>query len=117
MEPAANNKQPDFSFAKQNDSAGSGTTPISTDADDRAAFSMGLAPGEEMLSVDELTNLEIVKAGQNYMETLQLEKAVQLYDAGLKRFPNDTILLDAYTDLCLQMDQPLKARQLIERSI
>lgn len=42
---------------------------------------------------------------------------MQLYDAGVRRFPNDTILLDAYSDLCLQMDQPIKARQLIERSI
>lgn len=40
-----------------------------------------------------------------------------MYDAGVRRFPNDTILLDAYSDLCLQMDQPIKARQLIERSI
>ena len=76
-----------------------------------------MAPDDQLLSVDELSNLEIVKAGQTYFETLQLEKAVQIYDAGLFRFPNDTILLDAYSDLCLQMDQPLKARQLIERSI
>ena len=57
-----------------------------------------------------MTNLELVKHGQHFLETLQLEKAVHLYDVGVRRFPNDTILLDAYTDLCLQMDQPIKAK-------
>jgi len=42
---------------------------------------------------------------------------VKLYDDGLKRFPNDTIILDAYTDLLLQLDQQDKAKELIERSI
>ena len=79
---------------------------------------MGLAPGESQpISVDAMTNLEIVKKGQEYIETLQLEAAVHIYDSGLARFPNDTLLLDAYTDLCLQMEQPIKAKQLIQRSI
>jgi hypothetical protein len=30
-----------------------------------------------------------------------LEKAVALYDEGLRRFPNDTVIMDAYTDLLL----------------
>ena len=42
---------------------------------------------------------------------------MKLYDDGLKRFPNDTVILDAYTDLLLQLDQQDKAKELIERSI
>jgi|TARA_B110000285_G_C15019309_1_gene560708 predicted Zn-dependent protease len=40
-----------------------------------------------------------------------------LYDEGLRRFPNDCVIMDAYTDLLLQLDQFDKARELIERSI
>lgn len=61
---------PETTEFKQNESVASGTTPLSTDADDKVAFSMGLAPNEQLLSVDELTNLEIIKAGQTYIETL-----------------------------------------------
>lgn len=38
------------------------------------------------------------------METLRLEEAVQIYDAGVQKFPNDALLLDAYTDVLLQME-------------
>ena len=48
---------------------------------------------------------------------LELEKAVNLYDDGVKRFPNDTVIMDAYTDILIQLDQSDKARELIERSI
>ena len=59
----------------------------------------------------------IKKAGE-FSESLELEKAVALYDEGLRRFPNDTVIMDAYTDLLLQLDSPKqKARELIERSI
>ena len=93
------------------------TPANSTDGETPKLFAVGLGKDEKAVTADEMSNLEIVKHGQHYRETLQLEKAVALYDVGIKRFPNDTILLDAYTDLCLQMEQPIKARQLIERSI
>ena len=32
---------------------------------------------------------------------LKLEKAVALYDEGMLRFPNDTQIMDNYTDLLL----------------
>ena len=63
------------------------------------------------------TNIELIKKGEEYTENLELEKAVQIYDEGLRRFPNDTVIMDAYTDLLLQMDQTQKAREIIERSI
>jgi len=42
---------------------------------------------------------------------------VALYDEGLHRFPNDTIILDQYTDLLMQLEELKKAKELIERSI
>jgi len=64
-----------------------------------------------------LTNIELIRKAEEWTEALELEKAVTLYDEGINRFPNDTIILDTYTDLLLQLDQADKAKQLIERSI
>jgi hypothetical protein len=44
----------------------------------------------------------LIKKAEEYSESLELEKAVALYDEGLLRFPNDTIILDSYTDILLQ---------------
>ena len=71
----------------------------------------------ETVDVSQLSNIDIIRKGLEYSESLQLEKAVQVYDEGIRRFPNDTVILDAYTDLLLQLDQQPKAKQLIERSI
>lgn len=50
-----------------------------------------------------------------------------MLDEGIKRFPNDTLILDLYTDLLIQIGEQTKARevsnytynnlQLIEKSI
>lgn len=69
------------------------------------------------MDVSQLSNIDIIRKGLEYAESLQLEKAVQVYDEGIRRFPNDTVILDAYTDLLLQLDQQPKAKELIERSI
>ena len=71
----------------------------------------------ETVDVSQLSNIDIIRKGLEYAESLQLEKAVQVYDEGIRRFPNDTVILDAYTDLLLQLDQQPKAKELIERSI
>jgi hypothetical protein len=36
----------------------------------------------------------LIKQAEEFAEQLELEKAVVLYDEGLRRFPNDTIILD-----------------------
>ena len=68
-------------------------------------------------NMGELTNLELIKKAEDCVDRLKLEKAVSLYDEGVRRFPNDTIIMDQYTDLLIQMDEVAKAKQLIERSI
>jgi len=80
---------------------------------------MGVSNQDAEIEVDVSTfsNIELIKKGEEYTENLELEKAVQIYDEGLRRFPNDTVIMDAYTDLLLQMDQTQKAREIIERSI
>ena len=55
----------------------------------------------EEVDVTELSNAELIKRAEQYTETLELEKAVALYDEGLRRFPNDCVIMDAYTDLLL----------------
>ena len=55
---------------------------------------------------EQLSNVELIKRAEDFTEALQLEKAVSLYDEGLTRFPNDTIILDNYTDLLLQLGEP-----------
>lgn len=42
----------------------------------------------------ELTNLELIKKAEESVERLKLEKAVSLYDEGVRRFPNDTLIMD-----------------------
>lgn len=48
-----------------------------------------------------LTNIELIRKAEEYSDNLKLEKAVSLYEEGLERFPNDTLILDAYTDLLI----------------
>jgi len=42
---------------------------------------------------------------------LKLEKALSLYDEGIRRFPNDTIIIDQYTDLLIQFGETAKAKE------
>ena len=42
----------------------------------------------------ELTNLELIKKAEDCVDRLKLEKAVSLYDEGVRRFPNDTLIMD-----------------------
>jgi len=49
----------------------------------------------------ELTNVELVKKAEDCVEKLKLETAVSLYDEGVRRFPNDTLIMDQYTDLLI----------------
>ncbi len=42
----------------------------------------------------ELTNIELIKKAEESFELLKLERAVSLYDEGIKRFPNDTLIMD-----------------------
>lgn len=58
----------------------------------------------------QLTNLELIKKAEHYTDTLKLEKAVSLYEEGMQRFPNDTLLIDAYTDLLIQLGEEEKAK-------
>lgn len=48
-----------------------------------------------------LTSIELIRKAEEYSDNLKLEKAVSLYEEGLERFPNDTLILDAYTDLLI----------------
>eukprot|EP00347_Sterkiella_histriomuscorum_P001421 403372102 len=82
-----------------------------TDEEDKNSTS------DDSLMGRQLTNLELIRKAEYYTDTLKLEKSVSLYEEGLQRFPNDTLLLDAYTDLLIQMGEDDKAKQLIERSI
>jgi hypothetical protein len=45
--------------------------------------------------------LELIKKAEEAAESLELEKAVALYEEGVERFPNDTVLLDGYADLLI----------------
>ena len=42
----------------------------------------------------QLTNLELIKKAEECVDELKLEKAVSLYDEGLRRWPNDTLIID-----------------------
>jgi len=42
-----------------------------------------------------------VRKAEDCIDKLKLEKAVSLLDEGKKRFPNDTLILDLYTDLLI----------------
>lgn len=85
----------------------------STD-DESNMFNLGVVDNAEDL---EISNVELIKQAEQFTESLELEKAVKLYDQGIRQYPNDTLILDAYTDLLLQLDQSEKAKSLIERSI
>jgi predicted Zn-dependent protease len=95
----------------------------STDHDSSAltAFSMGTATrtdsNGDLVDSSQLSNADLIKKAEEFTEILELEKAVALYDEGVRRFPNDTVILDSYTDLLLQFNQHEKAKELIERSI
>ena len=41
-----------------------------------------------------MSNLELIKQAEEAADGLQLEKAIALYDEGVRRFPNDTIIID-----------------------
>lgn len=41
-----------------------------------------------------LTNIELIKKAEECVDQLKLEKAVSLYDEGLRRWPNDTLIID-----------------------
>ena len=41
-----------------------------------------------------MTNLELIKQAEECVDTLKLEKAVALYDEGVRRYPNDTVIID-----------------------
>jgi hypothetical protein len=49
--------------------------------------------------------LELVRKAEDCMDKLKLEKAVSLLDEGIRRFPNDTLILDLYTDLLIQLGE------------
>ena len=65
----------------------------------------------------QLTNIELIRKAEDCVDKLKLEKAVSLYDEGVRRFPNDTLIMDQYTDLLIQLNETDKAKSLIERSI
>ena len=59
----------------------------------------------------ELSNLELIQKAERCVDKLELEKAVSLFDEGVRRFPNDALILDQYTELLLQIGNQEKARQ------
>lgn len=72
--------------------------------------------------------MELLRKAESCMDKLDLEKAVSLLDEGIRRFPNDTLILDLYTDLLIQLGEQAKAKtvsgskclfinQFIEKSI
>ena len=65
----------------------------------------------------QLTNIELIRKAEDCVDKLKLEKAVSLYDEGVRRFPNDTLIMDQYTDLLIELNENDKAKSLIERSI
>ena len=70
-----------------------------------ASFNIGsVTKADGTIEDQQLSNIELIKKAEQFTESLELEKAVQLYDEGVNRFPNDTVILDAYTDLLLQLD-------------
>ena len=64
-----------------------------------------------------LSNIELIKMAEACTESLELEKAVALYEEGLERFPNDTIILDGYADLLIQLGEEEKAKKVREIKI
>ena len=52
-----------------------------------------------------------MRKAEDCMDKLKLEKAVSLLDEGVRRFPNDTLILDLYTDLLIQLGEHGKAKE------
>ena len=52
-----------------------------------------------------------MRKSEEYVDKLKLEKAVALLDEGIRRFPNDTLIIDQYTDLLLQLGEQSKAKE------
>ncbi len=52
-----------------------------------------------------LNNLELVRKAEDCMDKLKLEKAVSLLDEGMRRYPNDTLIIDLYTELLIQLGE------------
>lgn len=61
--------------------------------------------------VRQLTNIELIRKAEESAESLELEKAVALYEEGLQRFPNDTVILDGYSELLIQLGEGEKAKK------
>ena len=59
----------------------------------------------------QLTNIELIKRAEECTESLELEQAVSLYEEGLQRFPNDTVILDGYSELLIQLGEEEKAKK------
>ena len=55
--------------------------------------------------------MELIKKAEKRIDKLSLEKAVVLLDEGIRRFPNDTVIIDLYTDLLLQFGEHEKAKE------
>lgn len=60
--------------------------------------------------VRNLTNLELIKRAEECVDMNELETAVALYEDGALRFPNDTVILDGYSDLLMQLGEIEKAK-------
>jgi len=58
-----------------------------------------------------LTNLELIKKAEECADKLKLEKAISLYDEGIRRWPNDTLIIDQYSDLLIQFGEVEKAKE------
>lgn len=52
-----------------------------------------------------------MRKAEDCIDKLKLEKAVQMLDEGIGRFPNETQLLDLYTDLLIQLGENAKAKE------
>ena len=57
-------------------------------------------------SLSTISNQDLIMQAVECVDNLELEKAVVLYDEGLRRFPNNTIIMDSYSELLLQLNQP-----------
>lgn len=75
------------------------TNHVTKSTDDESnMFNLGTVDNPEDLDI---SNVELIKQAEQFTESLELEKAVKLYDQGIRQYPNDTLILDAYTDLLL----------------
>ena len=72
---------------------------------DEGKFSTADESGVSMIDTGKdvrlLTNIELIRSAEEAAESLQLETAVALYKEGTQRFPNDTVILDGYSDLLI----------------